>query len=459
MATETNQLTAAKQLANFLTRLRFSDLPDDVVHAAKRALLDTLGAGILGAATEEGRRAAAAVSDLDQSDRITIWGTAARAGPATAALVNGTAAHARELDDFGGCGHPGAVVVPAAMAAAEAIGGVNGSDLLTAIVAGYEVSARVTDALGGYAAHNAQGWHSTGTCGTFGAAVAAAKLLSLDSERMAWAIGLAGTFTGGIWAFLVDGAMSKRLHPGKAAESGVTAAYLAQRAFTGPTHIFEAAWGGFLSTYAPKDSDDTALTSDLGEEFRILRSGFKPYASCRGVHSSLDALFKLREAHGFAAVDVERIVVTSHPSKMQMVGNSNVTTMLDAQMSLPYGLAVALLSSDASLAQYTPERMRSPEVHAAVRSVQIVTDPHISPDEEPTVEVHLRDGRYYRDQVSIALGAPENPLSDEALTEKVRHLVALVFPTAQTEALIETVWEAEKLVTIDYFAKLLARQG
>lgn len=457
MAIDTARPTAAAELAEFVVGLQFSDLPPDVVLAAKRGLLDTLGASILGATTEEGMRVAAAVKDLDRSDETTIWGSNLRAAPNAAALVNGTTAHSRELDDFGGCGHSGAVVVPAAVTVAEAIKGTDGQGLLTAIVAGYELASRATEAAGGYQEHNARGWHSTGTCGSFGAAASSAKLLGLDREHTTWAIGLSGSFTGGLWGFLVDGAMSKRLHPGKAAETGVMAAYLARRDFTGPAHIFEAEWGGFLSTYSPEVNDLALLTDRLGEEFRILRTGFKPYASCRGVHSSVDSLFKLRAEHEFTADDVEQIVVTSHPIPMQMVGHSTVDTMLEAQMSLPYGLSVALLSGDASLAQYSPDRIGSAEVRDVLSRIKIVIDPSLPSTQQATVEVRTKDGRSYRHRTDIALGAAENPLSDEALTDKFRVLTGMVFPEDQVEQLVNTIWHIEELDHLDPLWPLLAR--
>jgi len=138
-----------------------------------------------------------------------------------------------------------------------------GRRVLEAMIVGYDVALRVLEAAGGYRAHNGQGWHSTGTCGSFGAAAAAARALGLDAERTAWALGLAGSFTGGTWAFLDDGSMSKRYHPGRAAETGVLAAALARAGFTGPTRVFEAEWGGFLKTYAAGRARPAALTDAL----------------------------------------------------------------------------------------------------------------------------------------------------------------------------------------------------
>lgn len=449
--------TAGRQLADFVHGLRFADLPNNVVHAARRTLLDTLGAGIAGSTADEGGRVRRAVLDFDRGEVATLWGTNARSSAPMAALVNGTAAHALEMDDFHGCDHSGAVVIPAVLAVAQAMGGLTGRDLLTASVAGYEVARRPMEAVGGYDAHNSRGWHSTGTCGTFGAAAAAGRTMGLDGEQLSWAIGLAGSFTGGIWAFIDDGAMSKRLHPGKASENGVVAAYLARRGFTGPSQIFEATWGGFLSTYAPDTADPAALTEDLGQDYRILLTGFKPYASCRGVHSAIDALLELRDAHSFAVDDVERIVVTGRPFAVQMVGNAEIHTMLDAQMSLPYGLAVTLLTGDASIEQYTAEWRESPKVRKMLAKISMVEDARIPTTEEPTVEVQLYDGRCFHARVDIALGAAERPLSDEQLARKFRSLTSLALPEAQVDELLEMLWHIDDLDSVDALWPLLSK--
>jgi len=240
----------SEQLAAFWAQARYEDLPPEVVRAAKRLLLDTLAAGVAGGRTSvvdsvlRGAQAASGAGD------IVLWGRAETLAPAAAALVNGTAAHALELDDFGGCGHSGAVVIPAVCALAQQQRS-SGRDTILAIAAGYDVAGRVLEGSGGYRPHNERGWHSTGTCGSFGAAAGAARLLGSDRREFAHALGIAGTFTGGTWAFLADGALVKRFHPGKAAETGVAAALLARAGLTGPARILDANWGGFYPTYAP----------------------------------------------------------------------------------------------------------------------------------------------------------------------------------------------------------------
>ena len=226
-----------------------------------------------------------------------VWGEATPSlRTADAALVNGTASHAFELDDYHNAKlHPGAVVMPAAIAVAEKLDA-SGADLVTAIAAGYEVMIRSSLALNPSAAR-LRGWHLTGVCGPFGAAAACASLLKLNTEQTAWALGLAGTQGAGLWAFNADGTMSKRLHAGKAAHSGVLAAELAQLGFTGPTQIYEFEDGGVLKAFSDA-SDPAPLTQDLGAVYHLDKTSIKPYSCCGSTHSYIDAALALRKKLG-----------------------------------------------------------------------------------------------------------------------------------------------------------------
>ena len=209
-----------------------------------------------------------------------------------------------------------------------------------ALLAGYDLAARVLEGAGGYRPHNDLGWHSTGTCGSFGAAAAAARILKLDGARFADALGIAGTFTGGIWAFLADGAMTKRFHPGKTAENGLSAALLAQAGMTGPRQVLEAEWGGFFSTYSPGIATPEATLDGLGKEFRIDRSGMKPYACCRGLHAGIDALFQIMAETNADAGAIRRMIVHGNAQFCRQFDRLRPSNLLDAQFSMQYALSV-----------------------------------------------------------------------------------------------------------------------
>lgn len=445
MILETRNQTASAQLASFVANLSFDDLPDNVIHAAVRSLVDTLGAAIGGVRSPEAEMLYAAVPLLGPGVDSTLWGTSRRSSAPTAALVNGTVAHVLEMDDFGGCDHSGAIVVPTVLALAEANPAITGKDLIVAIVAGYDIARRPMEALGGYSSHNGDGWHSTGTCGSFGAAAAAGKILGLSIDHLTSAIGLAGSFTGGLWAFIDDGAMSKRYHAGRAAETGTTAALLAREGFTGPSRIFEAEWGGFLNTYSREGGSVETLTEGLGENFRILKSGIKPYASCRGVHSAIDSLKSLQGEFGFDQSEVAAINVHIDPFGMGMVGGRQTHSLLATQMSLPYGLAVTLSQGDASIRQYTEEKRQDPHIQDALNMVEMRPTDQMSKDEEPVVEVLLKDGRTLSRRVDVALGAPGNPVSDKDLDSKFTSLASMTLSDDQVGSLLVLLRRAPEL--------------
>src|SRR5688572_24671612 len=286
-----------REVAAWIAGLTYESLPERTREVVRGALLDTIGCGVYGYRTPwakmllEWARAGGAKAEA------TVWGDAAPSlRVADAALVNGTSSHAFELDDYHNAKlHPGAVVIPAAIAMAEKLGS-DGKTLVTAIAAGYEVMIRSSLAMEP-SATRLRGWHLTGVCGPFGAAAACAVLMGLDAERTAWALGLAGTQGAGVWAFNADGAMSKRLHAGKAAHSGVLAAELAQLGFTGPTQIYEFEDGGVLKAFSDA-SDAARLTADLGRAWRLDTNRIKPYSCCGSTHSYVDAVFELRRRLG-----------------------------------------------------------------------------------------------------------------------------------------------------------------
>ena len=219
----------ADAVAAFTTGTPFAALPRAIVAKARRHILDTLACGLAGACSAEGRAVRFALAASEPAGPAPVWGTPLALSPRAAALANGTACHAFELDDTGGCDHSGAVVVPAALAALSlAERPVDGRTLILAVVLGYEVARRALEACGGYAPHNEAGWHSTATCGTFGAAAAAAGILALTETETRDALGHAASFSGGLWAFIHDGAGTKRVHAGRAAEGGLLAALLAR---------------------------------------------------------------------------------------------------------------------------------------------------------------------------------------------------------------------------------------
>jgi 2-methylcitrate dehydratase PrpD len=321
----------------------------------------------------------------------------------------------------------------------------SGRDLLTAIVIGYDIARRVMDGGGGYVAFKERGWHSTSTCGGFGAAATAGRLLGLDAERMQWAIGYAGCNAGGTWAFIPEGAMNKRVHPGFAAQTGVMSAYLAANDVTAPATIFEAEWGGYYSSYMPGGVPMDDAVKDLGTDFRIRRVGFKPYAACQGIHSSLDVVLGMRREQGVRAADVVSVTVRGSRTHVKQLAKQEVQTLLDAQMSLPYSIAAALISGGAMLDQYTQEALRRADVNELARRVTVVHEPSVANGEEPHVDVALADGRMLSGRMRVARGDCTNPLSEAEVREKFRAVSGQVFSRDRVARIEEAVSNIEEM--------------
>ncbi|HEY4065639.1 MAG TPA: MmgE/PrpD family protein [Burkholderiaceae bacterium] len=417
--TPPHQPTLTEQLARYWSGATFDDLPDDVVALCKRSLLDTIVVGRRGAETFEADiTAQGSLRFSPETGGVsTVWGMQRKTTPALAARINGTSSHALELDDFGGCGHSGACVVPAVCALADAVDA-DGKTVLRAVAAGYDVAARVLDGAGGYRAQNDRGWHSTGTCGTFGAAAAAAVMLGLDAERTAWALGIAGSLAGGTWAFLADGATTKRFHPGMAAESGVEAACLAAAGMTGPRDILEAPYGGFFSVFSGPEARPAAVVAGLGGNFRIAETGIKVYACCRGLHSPIEALLDIVLAHDIAPDAIDAIVIHGAARTVRQFSKRQIDSVLDGQFSLPYSMAVAALHREATLAQFAPPQADDPAVQALMARVDVRGDRDLAPYDEPQVELRLKSGESFLNHVPVSKGNFARPVPEAELARK-----------------------------------------
>lgn len=428
--------SALQQLSAFICNTTFSDLPPSLVVQAKRHILDTFGAALAGSDSDIFRTTLALVVDEQAASQSVIWGSDVVGSPRQAAWLNGIAAHMYELDDTGGCDHSGAVVLPAALAVLPlAPAAVSGQALIAAVVVGYDIGRRVLEACGGYSAHNGAGWHSTATCGVFAAAATAASLLRLSATQTASALAIAASFSGGLWGFIHDGSQTKKLHAGRAAEGGVLAALLASKNLTGPAHIFEDRWGGFLSTLAADSADAGALTRHLGSVWKLTRCSIKPYASCRGTHSAIDAIGMIMDRQQLLAEDIVAIDVALNPFLLEMCGGYDLDSLAAAQMSLPYALAARALWQDAGLSAYDDEKRHHPRVKDLLGRISLQIDPQHDNDEEPAIAITDRHGNRWQQQVKVALGAPDNPLSDIALVGKFRQLAKRVISADRAQAI------------------------
>lgn len=412
-----------REVANWIAELRYADLPARSREVVRIAILDTVGAGVYGYCTPWAQRLLAWARRGGTANEATVWGDgSASMRAADAALVNGTAAHAFELDDYHNSKlHPGAVVVPAAIATAERLNS-SGEELVTAIAAGYEVMIRTSLALNP-SATRLRGWHLTGVCGPFAAAAACASLMKLDTEHCAWALGLAGTQGAGLWAFNADGTMSKRLHAGKAAHSGVLAAELAQLEFTGPTQIYEYHDGGVLKAFSD-GSDPAPLTKDLGRVFHLDTTSIKPYSCCGSTHAYIDAALAIRKKFGGEWNPQTPVRVgTSKVVDVQCGFDYAPSSALNAQMSLRYVVAAAFVDGQVLPAQFEDARMNDQELGALANRLELVPDPELDklyPKDFAGWVAAERKGRWERVDVLNPTGSVSSPIDAQGITRKFR---------------------------------------
>ena len=449
--------TAATQLGVFCARTRFEDLPPALVARTKQHILDTFGATLAGSAAFEPRQTLRVLTSEPTQGSSPVWGTATTLVGRDAAFANGVAAHALELDDTGGCDHSGAVVLPAAVAAlALSTRAISGRELLSAVVLGYDIARRVLEACGGYSPHNGKGWHSTATCGTFGAAAAAAHLLGLDAAQTTAALGHAASFSGGLWAFIHDASQTKRLHAGRAAEGGLTAALLAAQGISGPTQVFDDVWGSFFNAFAAESQQPEALLAELGQTWKLMRCSIKPHASCRSNHATVDAVLHLMAANPGLAQQVRHVDVRLSGFVMNMCGGRDLSSLASAQMSLPYAVAVAWVFADAGLERYLAAVRGDARLAAAMSLVRLQVDPAMAALDEPVVTITPESGPAVSHHVPLALGAPDNPMSAAALRAKFRTLASVAQPIEQADALADHVLHLDELDDARTLLPLLA---
>jgi 2-methylcitrate dehydratase PrpD len=369
----------------------------------------------------------AAVERLGLADgACTVIGDDRQYAPPAAALLNGTLAHSLDFDDTHAQAslHSSAPIVPAALAAAEMVEA-SGKDLIAAVVAGYEVQIRLGLALDP-AAHYDRGFHPTATCGVFGAAVAAAKLLGLDAGGIESALGIALSQAAGSMQFLADGAWTKRSHVGQAAQNGLICATLAAEGYCGPKQAIEGKWG-FLFSYAP-DADPAKAAADLGTRWETLALAVKPYPSCRYTHAAMDALATLKRDHDIAAADITAVEIGLSETGWKIVGDpesdkQNPQTIVDGQFSMPFCAAVVLREGTLGWEHYATH-LRDKDTRDLGRRVTTVIDTKANDfanNMAGAARIETSKGNYEA-FVGVPKGEPDNFLNEAEFLDKFNDL-------------------------------------
>ncbi len=429
----TNHPTA--DLARFCALLQSVDIPARVRERARYLLLDYLAVTLRGSILPSSLACYQMLQQMaiGSIGLATIFGRRERAEATWAALANGIASHGLEMDDVENRSslHPGVVVFPATLALAEQIDAPP-ADVYAAVVAGYEVTLRVGAALNPASAYE-RGFHPTAVCGTLGAAAASARLLRLSPEQTNMALGIAGSMAAGSMAYLHDGAWTKRLHPGWACHAGITAARLAAAGFVGPAGILESRYG-FLHAYSSA-SNVAELVRKAEDDFAIMQVSIKPYACCRYMHGPIDCLFEIMRVHHPDPGQIERIRCGILTGGRGLIADPieqkrQVSNVVEAQFSMPFGAAIALLTGEAGLSVFTEAWPGDPRVRALMQKVECYTsselDEYYPAEWRASASVKLVDGRELSARVRHPLGDPYNPLSWEQLEARFHELVAPV---------------------------------
>lgn len=418
---------ATQALAEFATSIQYADIPLEVIQRMKTSFLDSVGCCLFGATLPWTQRVQAMVEEEGARGVASIFGGGVKTSVAGAVLVNATAGHAFELDDIHkeSIVHAGSIATPVVVALAEQMGCLSGQKLLTAMTTGYEIGTRVGNAatMGLFF----RGFHPQGASGVFVAAASAGKMLELNASRMQHALGIVGSQAGGLMA-AQEGAMVKRFHSGRAAQSGVYAAYLAKRDFTGITDVLEAGYGGYLSAYS-NTPNAKRLTEDLGQIWETAKVGYKPHACVTSIHSALDAFAHLLREHHLTPDDVTAVDVGMSPmTYTHCAWEYKAQGVTAAQMNLYYGIAVIGFDGKAFVAQYAENRLADPKIMDFIKRIHARIDPEIEGmgpayRHAARVAITTRDGRQFKHEILNRRGSPENPLSHEEVVYKFRNVV------------------------------------
>jgi 2-methylcitrate dehydratase PrpD len=452
----------SRLLAEFCSQISFDNLPEEVVYKTKLCILDCI-ANIYGSRELE---AVKHVADYIRSQQGALQASALGWNFETtvndAAFINGTAAEAIEAQDglrFGG-NHPGTAVIPAAFAVAEHLG-LGGREIVEAVVAGYEAANRPAAAMHPW--HTLSGFLPTGTCGTFGAATAAAKLYRFDSNRMLNALGNAGYLLPLSMAeHLMGGYTIKIVQGGQAASAGIRAAGLAGSGITGAPYVLEGSElnGGFTKITTNVEPNMDKIIEGLGEHFTIMDVYFKPYTACRHTHGAIQATLEIVKREKIFPADIEKVEVYTYGIAVIAVGKGvkDNDTFVSAQFSIPYCVAACLTDGEFGPQQMKEARIEDPGVIELSRKVLVLMDDdlnNIYPDMTSSrVKIFLKDGRKLVQQIDIPKGDPRDPMDEKEISQKVRYFAGDK-SGGRVDKVISMILDIENMANIKELARLI----
>lgn len=457
-------MKAIREIANYLTGIQLKELNEKVLTSTRYCLLDALGCGLFGSTMPESKKIIVSLTDFYQTNGSPVWGTARRFAPDNAAFICSSFCHMRELDDVHyTILHPGAVCVPAGFAVAHKKR-LNLGSLILSTLCGVETMVKIAKGIN-YIEHRRKGWHGTSTCGSFGAAASAGKILGLDEKGMANALAIAGSRTGGLWAFGADGAMSKRLHPGFASRDGVLSAYLASEGITGPMYILEAEDGGFYNaTSTDWDLEKAVTTKD--NIWAIEEMEYKWYASCKSVHSPLEAAQQIHFKYPEKKIEeISKVIVEVNNTAFKNAGKMyNTNSIASAQLSIQYAVALGLLGKNGGGEDYTIDCLKDDIIYCLASKVFVQPNNELDILRSKTnkngakVTIFWKDGKISQSMNDSPKGSLSHPLSHEDLENKFINLTLPVLGKEKTQLLKDTILHAPCSFPIVKISDLLIKK-
>jgi len=455
-------MDAAVEFARNFVNTKYEDLSSEVVDASKKEILDLLGVALGGVSQPGATHVRDLVLEWGGKEESSIIGCSQKVPAPNAAQANATMAHSLDFDDVHEAAvmHPGIVAIPVVLAVAEAQGNRSGKELITATALGVDMMCRLALAITPGKNPIDLGWHLTSIFGYMGSAATAARVMRLPEEKTVDAIGIGYHQSAGNGQCVKDGALTKRLGPGFAIKGGITAALLAKAGVTGSTNSLEGDWGLYRQ-YADGDYSREILTADLGKRFEGVNVAIKPYPCCRGIHPAIDAGLELAIHDGVQSKDIKEIVLTVTDAHLSLLctpeeAKKSPRSPVDAQFSIPWGVASALVGKRVGLDDFTENAITNKDVLQVTQKMRLEVDNVLSkPGPDPTrVKVTTKDGKVFEKVVQVPLGSLERPMSYDDCAKKFRDC-AKNLDVDRVDKIIESVDRLEKLEDIREIIKLL----
>jgi 2-methylcitrate dehydratase PrpD len=440
-----------EKLAHLVANIRWGDLPAVVGHQAKRSLMNFFASALTGCRNETIEIALDSLAPFSGGIQATIVGRRERIDALSASFLNAASANVLDFCDthVPTVIHPTAPVVPPLLALGE-MQRVSGRDLLLAFVLGQEVECRIGLAMS--PSHYNRGWHITSTCGVFGAAAGAGKLLALNAAQLVWALGTAATQAGGLCECL--GTPAKSVSVGNAARNGLWSALLASKNFKGPAEPLNGVQGYY---HALNEAPELSfLTDGLGESWEIVKTSYKPYPCGFVVHPVLDCVLDWRRDNPEA--EVTKVKVTGNPLLAIRTDRPNISTSGQSQVSVQHAVAAALVTGKAGVEQFTDACVHDPRVRALRGKVEVARDESFA-TVAAAVEITTADGKIHKLSITAARGSDANPMSDQDLEDKLRNAAAAAIPGNDIAPLVDAIWTLDKSADVAELAALAVPRG